>query len=79
MTAPQPHPTPEETVTAIRRRTHSNGPDCIYTWNGIYDAIAVALRAERRAAFERAIEIVKRREWFVDAVTVQELEREMNK
>ena len=36
-----------------------------------------ALHAASRAAFERAIEIVKQREWFVD--TVQALESEMRK
>ena len=42
------------------------------------DDIADALRAERRAAFKRAIEIVKRQEMY-SVILVRELESEMNK
>ena len=71
------HPTPEETAQMIRLYTHWNGAKTTRTWDDVRKDIADALRAERRAAFERAIEIVKQREWFVD--TVQALEAEMNK
>ena len=72
-----PHPTPEETAQAIRLFTLWDGSSEYRTWEDVRKDIADALRAERRAAFERAIEIVKQRVWFVD--TVEELEAEMNK
>ena len=42
------------------------------------DRLKKAFRAERRAAFKRAIEIVKRQEMY-SVILVRELESEMNK
>ena len=61
MTAP-PHPTPEEIANTIRLYTHWNALNTVSdvrTWDDVRKDIAEALRAERRAAFERALEILR--------------------
>ena len=54
-----PHPTPEETAGTIRLYTHWNGSREDRTWDDVRKDIAAALRARDKAAFERAIEIVR--------------------